>query len=72
MTDYALFLNGEQISKAHSTHAAAMVEVFEAGAAVRSAADFPGDWSGTVMADGYEVKPVEERDDDPMEATHDD
>ena len=62
MTDYALFRNGEQISKAHSTRVAALIEAFEAGAAVQSAAGFPDGWSGTVMADGYEVKPVEASD----------
>ena len=56
MTDYALFHDGKQISKAHSTRFAAIVEACEAGAAVYSTPDFPGGWSGVVFADGYEVR----------------
>ena len=61
MTDYALFHNGKQISKAHSTHAAATMECYDHGVAVRWAPDFPGDRYRVTLADGYEVKPVEDK-----------
>lgn len=61
MTDYALFHNGERISKAHSTWVAAMIEAYERGVreAIRSP-DFSGGRHGTMLVDGYEVKPVED------------
>jgi hypothetical protein len=64
MTDYALFHNGEQISKAHSTRYAAEVEAYDQGAVIKWGPDFPRDASGASLADGYEVKPVEERTND--------
>lgn len=59
MTAYALFQNGKQISKAHSTRLAARVEAYEIGAVVTNHADFPGDVQSTVLADGYEIKEVQ-------------
>ena len=52
---WALFKNGQQISKAHSTKIAAATEAYEHGAVMRWTGDFtPG--SGIMLASGYEVK----------------
>lgn len=56
---YALFLDGKQISKAHTTRAAAMVEAFERGAVERRSEDFPGDPPAhTALAPRYEIRHV--------------
>jgi hypothetical protein len=59
---FALFRDGKQISKAHSTRAAATIEAFERGAIVISHADF---WAKEVLfaesldlSDGYEIREV--------------
>lgn len=51
---YALFKDGKQISKSHSSPIAAATEAYELGAVIEWSGDFrPG--SGIVLADGYEV-----------------
>jgi hypothetical protein len=58
---YALFLQGRQISKGHTTQAAVAVEAFERGAVQKGRADFPGDpQSWTALAPGYEIRLVDE------------
>ena len=62
MTLYALFFHGQQISKAHSTRRAAVIEAFERGAVERSSEDFPEDPESLrdpVLAKGYEIRPLE-------------
>lgn len=56
---YALFKDGKQISKAHSTREAAAIEAYERGLVVDWGADFPGDKPGRWLAGGYEIKQVE-------------
>lgn len=53
---YALFKDGKQVSKAHSTREAATIEAYERGLVVDWGADFPGDKPGRALADGYEIK----------------
>ena len=43
---YALFKNGKQVSKAHSTKSVVVIEAYEAGSIVNYHADFIGDSSG--------------------------
>lgn len=58
-TSFALFKDGIQISKAHSTRGVAMVEAFQRKAVVSWSQDFWSDPApGLAMADGYEVKEV--------------
>lgn len=55
-TLYALFKNGKQISKAHSTKCAAWIEAFERGAVYCM--------RGLLCAfDGYQVKEVKQEED---------
>jgi hypothetical protein len=62
---FALFRGGQQISKAHSTREAARAETYAHGAIINRAADFPGDEEArSVLADGYEIRPL--TDDDPF------
>lgn len=59
MKQYALFKDGKQISKWHSTYHAAIIEAYEHGAIVTSYKDFlseKGKFETTVMANGYEIK----------------
>ena len=59
MTLYALFLDGQQISKAHTTRRAVLVEAFERGAVERRSEDFPGDPAAHIaLSPGYEIRPV--------------
>lgn len=48
---WALFHDGRQVSKAHSTRIAAMIEAMEAKAVIRSGRAYE-------LADGYEVRPT--------------
>lgn len=57
---FALFQHGKQISKAHSTQDAARIEAYECGAMIDYGADFAGDTSGRTLANGYEIKPIED------------
>lgn len=51
---WALFRNGKQISKSHSSPIAAATEAYELGVVIQWSGDFiPG--GGIVLADGYEV-----------------
>ena len=57
--NYALFKEGLQISKAHSTRSVCVIEAFERGAIVAGYKDFisdPGPWRTVTMANGYEIK----------------
>jgi len=55
---FALFRNGKQVSKAHSTKDAVAAEAFELGAVLTWSGDFkPG--SGIILADGYEIKEID-------------
>jgi hypothetical protein len=55
---YALFHEGKQISKAHSTEKAAIVEAYERKIVVSSGFDFPGDKSGHFLPRGYEIREI--------------
>lgn len=55
---WALFKDGEQLSKSHPIKAAAVMEAFERGLVLRFSADFTGDKSGECLPDGYEIKEV--------------
>lgn len=56
---YALFKDGKQISKTHSTKEAALVEAFEARAIVKGAWDFhPKDGFDNTLCAGYEIRVV--------------
>lgn len=56
---YALFKDGKQISKAHSTKDAAAIEAYERGLVWDCNADFPGDKPGKELAAGYEINPID-------------
>jgi hypothetical protein len=59
MTRYALFLDGVQISRAHTTRAEAVTEAYERGAVEWHAEDFPGDTpTHLALMRGYEIRPV--------------
>lgn len=60
MTQYALFKDGIQVSKAHVSKEAVDIEAFEAGAIMRYSADFIGDKSGQLLCSGYEIKEIDE------------
>lgn len=60
---YALFKDGGQISKAHSTFAAAFIEAHEIGAIASSGvSDFPGDRAPSCetvsLLSGYSIEVV--------------
>ena len=57
---WAVFKDGVQASKAHSTKEAALIEGFEAKLIYQYYPDFLGDTGGTGMVNGYEVKEVKE------------
>lgn len=57
---YALFKDGKQHSKAHSSREAATVEAYEIGAVVDWGADWIGDKPGRGLAGGYEIKEINE------------
>lgn len=57
-TKYALFHEGKQVSKAHSSDYAVMVEAFEIGAVVTNHADFGDEKTVTTLANGYEIKNI--------------
>ncbi len=57
---HALFKDGRQVSKAHSTRVAVAIEAFEMGLVVTSGVDFPGDVAtGPGLVDGYEIKEIQ-------------
>ena len=56
---FALFKDGKQASKAHSTKDAVAVEAYEMGLVVDWGADFPGDKPGRGMIDNYKIKKVD-------------
>ena len=53
---FALFHDGKQVSKAHTTRRAAVIEAYEQKAVVDCGADFTHDTEGRYLADGYEIK----------------
>lgn len=55
---YALFKNNTQVTKAHSTKDAAVIEAYELGIVIDYSADFIGDKSGRSLIEGYEIKEV--------------
>jgi hypothetical protein len=59
---YALFHNGKQVGKAHSTRAVALAEAIRLGVLIRTSRDFVGDGylSGLTdhLAAGYEIREV--------------
>jgi hypothetical protein len=56
---FALFKDGERVSKVHDTRGVAMVEAFQQGAVLSWSKDFWSDPApGLVMAAGYEVREV--------------
>lgn len=57
---YALFKDGEQISKSHPIKAVAVMEAFERGLVLRFSGDFIGEKSGECLPDGYEIKLIKE------------
>ncbi len=57
---YAVFKDGKQCSKAHPSIEVAKVEAFEMGAVIDWGTDFLGDRPGRGLADGYEIKALNE------------
>ncbi len=55
---FALFKDGKQYSKVHSTKEAAAIEAYEKGVVIDWGTDWPGDRPGRGMAHGFEIKPV--------------
>ncbi len=55
---FAIFRDGKQISRAFFTRSAAEYVALAEGYVIHMAADMPGDKSGDVLADGYEVRGV--------------
>ena len=58
---YALFKGGKQMSKAHSTKGAALIEAYERKVVVSSCSDFPDHEpmkSSKELLDGYEIREV--------------
>ncbi|CAH2606412.1 conserved protein of unknown function (plasmid) [Rhodovastum atsumiense] len=55
-TWFALFRNGKQVSKAHASRAAALVEAYERGAVIKWGVDLPGDRPGQALDEGYEIR----------------
>lgn len=60
MTEYALFKDGRQISKAHSTVHAARIEAYERGYVIVLAADFPGDQEMKGLLHLCDIKEVDQ------------
>ena len=58
MTEYALFKDGKQISKSHSTRRAAGMEAYEHSAVVHMSIDFTGDRQLNPLATGYEIREI--------------
>ena len=60
---FALFKDGEQVSKAHSTRLAAKIEAYERKIVVSCGTDFP-DYGvhrrGHELIGGYEIKEIKE------------
>lgn len=56
---YALFYNGKQLSKAHSTKDAAMIEAFERRIVIDGSPDFIGDKGFRTFAGGFEIKEID-------------
>lgn len=57
---YAIFKDNKQVTKAHSTKEAAMIEAFEGKHAHYASRDFVGDKGGFFLNKGYEIKEVED------------
>ena len=55
---YALFKDSKQISKAHSTREAAIVEAREIGKVQRVVHDFCGNTHRITLVEGYEIREV--------------
>lgn len=61
---YALFKDGKQISKAHTTESVVWIEAYEKGAVISSSPDFVPDDAffpargAKSLADGYEIRPL--------------
>ena len=60
MERHAVFKNGKQITGSYTMERSAKFIALASGWMVDVSADFAGDWSGRTLADGYEIKPVEE------------
>ena len=59
MTHYALFRDGQQISKAHTTRDAVVIEAFELAVVGQYHRDMFGDRpTYTALLPGYEIRPV--------------
>lgn len=56
---FALFDGDKQISKAHSTKEAAVIEAYERKLVVDFSADFPGDKSGRCLPEGFVIRELE-------------
>jgi|HubBroStandDraft_4_1064222.scaffolds.fasta_scaffold122747_5 hypothetical protein len=55
---YALFKDGRQYSKAHSTKEAAAIEAYEKGVIVDWGTDFPSDKPGRGIMEGFEIRKI--------------
>ena len=55
---YAIFKNEKQVTKAHSTKKAAIVEAFEAKMASYAFPDYIGDKGGLFLNNGYKLQEV--------------
>lgn len=60
MTEFALFKDGKQISKWHSSRLTASVEAFEKGAVIVNHADYSSDKTSVTLAAGYEIRERQE------------
>lgn len=57
-TNFALFKDGKQVSKAHSTRHAVIIEAYEKNIVARTTADFGTDDSYAWLPDEYEIREV--------------
>lgn len=55
---YALFQNEAQITKAHSTKEAVIIEAYELKLVIDFSADFIGDKSGRSLPEGCEIREI--------------
>ena len=58
LNGYALFKDGQKMSKSHKSKYSAWIEAFDHKAIVSWGVDFAGDKPGIGLADGYEIKEV--------------
>jgi hypothetical protein len=55
---YTVYKDGEPVSKVHPHRETALIEAFQMGAVVSHGADWPGDYEGICLADGFEIREI--------------